>query len=69
MEKKTIRYGRPCMTNLPPKLGRMIFDEILNAPPFDDSKLRAKNRRLISKLAKRIHAMNDESCKSRVANG
>ncbi len=69
MKQKTIRYGKPCMTNLPPKLGRMIFNEILNAPPFDDSKLRAKNKRLISTLAKRIDAMNNESCKSIVANG
>ena len=56
MKQKTIRYGRPCMTNLPPRLGRQIFKEILSAKPFDDTKLRMENQKLISKLAKQLKA-------------
>lgn len=54
---KPIRYGKPCMTNLPPKLGRQIFREILSSEPFDDSKLQASNRRLLKRIAKRLEAM------------
>ena len=38
-QAKPIRYGKPCMTNLPPELGRMIIDAIRNPPPFDRTKL------------------------------
>ena len=38
-QAKPIRYGKPCMTNLPPELGRMIIDAIKNHPPFDRAKL------------------------------
>ena len=34
-----IRNGKPCMTNLPPELGRMIIGAIKNHPPFDRAKL------------------------------
>ena len=38
-QARPIRYGKPCMTNLPPELGRMIIDAIRNPPPFDRTKL------------------------------
>ncbi len=31
----TVRYGKPCMTNLPPELGRAIIKEMLNTPKPD----------------------------------
>ncbi len=51
MKQKTIRYGKPCMTNLPPKLGRMIFNEIMNPPPFDYTELDRQCRLVEEELA------------------
>ncbi|MBQ7650687.1 MAG: hypothetical protein IJS15_06985 [Victivallales bacterium] len=53
-QSNNIRYGKPCMTDLPPRLGRQIFTEIMTAKPFDDSVLLAQNKRLIAKLVARI---------------
>ncbi len=55
--RRTIRYGKPCMTNLPPKLGRMIIDAILNTPPFDSTKMEreaARAERRLSQIAAEI---------------
>jgi len=46
------RYGRPCMTNLPPDLGRAIFKHILNTPPVDDEKMKAESARLVAEMLK-----------------
>lgn len=54
---KPIRYGKPCMTNLPPRLGRQIFREILAMEPCDEKKLQALNRRMLTRLAKRIEQL------------
>lgn len=32
---ESIRYGKPCMTNLPPELGRAIFKQMLSTPKPD----------------------------------
>ena len=56
-QAKPIRYGKPCMTNLPPELGRMIIDAIRNPPPFDRTKLErecARAERRLSKIAAQI---------------
>ena len=42
MKQKTIRYGKPCMTNLPPDLWRMIVNAIINTPPIDFTELDRK---------------------------
>ena len=47
---KPIRYGKPCMTNLPPELGRMIIDAIRNPPPFDRTKLKREYARAERRL-------------------
>ena len=39
---KPKRYGKPCMTNLPPELGRSIINTIMNTPPPDLTKLKRK---------------------------
>ena len=49
--RRPIRYGKPCMTNLPPKLGRMIFDAIMHTPPFDSTKLNRECARAERRLA------------------
>ncbi len=49
---RPIRYGKPCMTNLPPKLGRRIFKAILNTPPFDYTELDRQCARLERQFAK-----------------
>jgi len=51
---KPIRYGRPCMADLPPELGRMIFEAIKNSPPFDRAKLERKCVRAERRLDKII---------------
>ena len=48
---KPIRYGKPCITNLPAKLGRQIFEQILHAPPFDDTQLKKDCARINRRLA------------------
>ncbi len=58
---KPIRYGKPCMTNLPPKLGRQIIREILFAKPSDNSSLEEENRRVLAKLAARIEKMKQQT--------
>jgi hypothetical protein len=58
---KPIRYGKPCMTNLPPKLGRQIIRETLFAKPSDNSSLEEENRRVLAKLAVRIEKMKRQT--------
>ncbi len=56
-QAKPIRYGKPCMTDLPPDLGRMIIDAIRNPPPFDRTKLEqecARAERRLSRIAAEI---------------
>ena len=60
-QTKPIRYGKPCMTNLPPRLGRQIIREILFAKPSDNSSLEEDNRRVLAKLAVRIEKMKRQS--------
>ena len=43
---RSMRYGRPNMTDLPTELGRAIFKQILNTPRPDDEKLEAEVREL-----------------------
>ncbi len=42
----TIRYGKPCMTNLPPELGRAIFKQMLNTPKPDRDAIEKRIRQL-----------------------
>ena len=49
--KKLVRYGKPCMSALPPRLGRIIIREIMSAPPFDHSNLDAECKRINRRLA------------------
>ncbi len=42
----TVRYGKPCMTNLPPELGRAIIKQMLNSPKPDEDALEARVRKL-----------------------
>ena len=65
-QTKPIRYGKPCMTNLPPKLGRQIIREILFAKPSDISSLEEENRRVLSKLAVRIEKMKRQTAKLKI---
>ena len=47
MRNKTrpIRYGIPCMTDLPPGLGRRIIRTIMTSPPADHTKLKREAAR------------------------
>ncbi len=47
---ESTRYGKPCMTNLPPELGRAIFNQMLNSPKADEDAIEAKVRKLEKKM-------------------
>ena len=51
-QRRPIRYGKPCRTDLPPELGRMIIDAILNPPPADHTKLKRESARAERRLAR-----------------
>ncbi|MBQ9367988.1 MAG: hypothetical protein IJT83_09425 [Victivallales bacterium] len=53
-QRKPIRYGKPCMTDLPPELGRMIFEAIMNHPLADHTKLEREAARAERRLEKII---------------
>lgn len=42
----TIRYTKPCMTNLPPELGRAVIKQMLNTPKPDREAIEKRVRRL-----------------------
>ena len=46
----TTRYAKPCMTNLPPELGRSIFTQILNTPAPDRKKMKAASAELLKAM-------------------
>ncbi len=46
------RYAKPNMANLPPKLGKAIFQQILSTPKPDDAKLGEEARRLEREMIK-----------------
>ncbi len=48
--ERPIRYGKPCMTNLPPDLGVEIFKQIMNSPRPDREKMRAESARLVKEM-------------------
>ena len=45
-----IRYGKPNLNNLPHKLGKAIFEEILNSKPVDRKKQQDKVEELKKKM-------------------
>ncbi len=57
---QAVRFGKPCMTNLPGELGRKIIGEIMSAVPPDDLELREESQKLMEKLKKAETEKNDE---------
>ena len=49
---KPIRYGKPNLADLSPELGRMIYEAITNATPFDYSQLKKDSERINRRLAR-----------------
>ena len=47
-----IRYGKPCMTNLPAGLGTAIFKQILSTPAPDRAKMREESKKLVQEMVK-----------------
>ena len=54
------RYGKPCMTNLPPELGRAIFNQILNSPKPDYDAMEKKARALEKEMIRIIEQTDAE---------
>ena len=46
------RFAKPCMTNLPPDLGRAIFEQILSTPKPNFEKMSAEARRLEEEMVR-----------------
>ncbi len=46
----TVRYGKPCMTNLPHDLWKSIINQMLNSPKPDEDALEARVRKLEKKM-------------------
>jgi hypothetical protein len=42
----TRRYVKPCMTNLPPELGRAVIKQMLSTPKPDRDAIEARVRKL-----------------------
>ena len=45
-----IRYGKPCLTNLPKDLGKAIFKKILTTPVPDRAKMKAESDALLKAM-------------------
>ena len=46
----SITYGKPCMMNLPPELGRSIIDQILNSKRVSDEERAAITKAEIERM-------------------
>ena len=54
-QKTPIRYIKPCLTDLPPELGRQIFEEIRTAKPRMTKEEREKRaNRILKRIGKNI---------------
>ena len=58
--KRPIRYWKPNMAALPPRLGRLIIREIMTPRKFDYSKLDAECERVEQELARIGRNGNDD---------
>ncbi len=57
----TVRYGKPCMTNLPPELGRAIIKQMLNTPKPDRDEIKARVRKLEKQMFEARERENAQS--------
>ena len=62
--ERPIRYGKPCMTNLPPDLGKEIFRQIRSSPRPDLEKMRAESARLLKAMLEDREREERENAKS-----
>ena len=50
--QKPTSYGKPCLTDLPPELGRMVIDAIIHSEPSDHTQLKKDCKRINRQLAR-----------------
>ena len=50
-QNSIVKFGKPCMSALPPRLGRRIIKEIMTAPPVDYTESIKECERINRKLA------------------
>ncbi|MCR5382105.1 MAG: hypothetical protein K6G44_14060 [Lentisphaeria bacterium] len=50
-QNNVVEFGKPCMSALPPRLGRRIIREIMTAPPVDYTESIKECERINRKLA------------------
>ena len=53
-------YGKPCLTDLPPELGKRIFEQILNSEPMSEEYRKAMVKEEIDKIKKARNHCNDK---------
>ena len=56
----SVSYGKPSLTNLPPELGKRIFEQILNSKPVSDEERRAKTKAAIDRIKKAEKELNEK---------
>ena len=50
--QKPTSYGKPCLTDLPPELDRMVIDAIIHSEPSDHTQLKKDCKRINRQLAR-----------------
>jgi len=55
-----IRYGKPSMTNLPPELGKRIFEQILNSPKVNWNEMHKKAQKLEKDMINELEKQDNE---------
>ena len=55
---ENVRYWKPCMTNLPPDLGKAIFKQILSTPAPDLAKMQERSNRIMAEIQKELELEN-----------
>ena len=60
------RFEKPNMTNLPPELGRAIFEQILHTPKPDFERMNAEARKLEKEM---LRMLEEEDKNSKTGTG
>lgn len=57
----SVTYGRPCMTNLPPELGRRIFEQIFNSKRISDEERAAITKAELERIEEAERRINEQN--------
>ena len=57
----SVTCGRPCMTNLPPELGRRIFEQIFNSKRISDEERAAITKAELERIEEAERRINEQN--------